>query len=260
MYTDSHCHLDFACFNDTLSSMLAECAQCHVNSFIVPSTTAASWPKVLALPQRYQQISVALGLHPYFLAQFEDDHLVQLEQHLASASVVALGEIGLDKWPNMPHYALQERVFVAQLELAQHFRLPVILHARKSEDDLLKYIRKIRFMQGGVVHAFNGSLQQARQFIELGFVIGIGGTVTYPRAKKAHRVLEALSDSDYVLETDSPDMPLNGFQGLVNTPKSIPLVAECVAAIRQQTIEQIAHDTRANLQRVLPNWHEVEVD
>ncbi|RDL43733.1 TatD family deoxyribonuclease [Marinomonas piezotolerans] len=260
MYTDSHCHLDFACFDDILDSLLLDCAQSDVNSFIVPSTTAASWSKVVALPHRYQQISIALGLHPYFLEQYEDSHLSLLEQILLNTSVVAVGEIGLDKWPNMPAYRLQEHVFIAQLELAQSHRLPVILHARKSEDDLLKYIRQLRFTQGGIVHAFNGSLQQAQQFVELGFVIGVGGTVTYPRAKKAHRVLRALDDSDYVLETDSPDMPLKGFQGLVNTPKNIPLVAECVASLRDQSLEQIAHDTRVNLQRVLPNWHEVEVD
>lgn len=133
----------------------------------------------------------------------------------------------------------------------------MILHARKSEDDLLKVIRRLDFRFGGIVHAFNGSLQQAEQFIRLGFVLGIGGTVTYPRAQKAHKVLEALSDKDFVLETDAPDMPLSGYQGQRNTPDKVLLVAKAVAKIRNQSLDQIAQNTRANLLRVLPKWHEV---
>ncbi len=257
MFTDSHCHLDFQCFKPDLSTLLNDCHKVGVDSFLVPSTTQASWANVIELSNRHPQIRIALGLHPYFLKDGLGEYRDELESALAHPAVVAVGEIGLDKWQGMPDYGLQQRIYYEQLCLAKGLGLPIILHARKSEDDLLKVIRQLNFQHGGIVHAFNGSLQQAKQFIDFGFVLGIGGTVTYPRAQKAQRVLAALSDTDFVLETDSPDMPLYGYQGQRNTPEKILLVAESVAKIRGQSLTQLAQNTRANLQRVLPNWHEV---
>lgn len=257
MFIDSHCHLDFPVFDD-LASLISQSQRAGVEAFLVPSTTSASWAGVLSLQQEYLSVRVALGLHPYFLQSYRDDDLQQLERLLDQCSVVALGEIGLDKWPNLPDYALQQKVFTAQLAIAKNRALPIILHARKSEDDLLKWLRQSKFCHGGIVHAFNGSLEQAKRFIELGFVLGIGGTVTYPRAQKARRVLQALNDRDFVLETDSPDMPLYGYQGQVNTPLRILDVAQAVSELRQQSVSEIAQNTSANLQRVLPNWHKVK--
>lgn len=257
MFIDSHCHLDFSCFERDLDSLIERCFTLGVERFVVPSTTYASWQRVQHLQKAYSSIGIGLGLHPYFLAGFEDWHLQKLEQALATAPVIALGEIGLDNWPNSPDYLLQKKVFVEQLKLAKQWQLPVILHARKSEDDLLKILRQNDFQNGGIVHAFNGSLDQAKRFIDLGFVLGIGGTVTYARAKKAHRVLQGLSDADYVLETDAPDMPISGFQGQVNSPERLPLIAQEVANLRQQTVTHVTYHTTANLMRVLPRWHEV---
>lgn len=257
MFIDSHCHLDFPVF-DELADLIAQSQAAGVEEFLVPGTTSASWAGVLALGQCYPSIKVALGLHPYFLQSYQASDLLQLERLLNEQEVVAVGEIGLDKWPNLPDYSLQQEVFVAQLRLAKQHALPVILHARKSEDDLLKWLRQSKFSHGGIVHAFNGSLEQAKRFIGLGFVLGIGGTVTYPRAQKARRVLQALNDQDYVLETDSPDMPICGHQGQVNTPLRIVDVAQTVSELRQQSVSEIAQNTCANLQRVLPNWHKVK--
>lgn len=257
MLTDSHCHLDFTCFDDQRDALFERCHRAGVNHFVIPGTTADSWAKVRQIGQQYDYCKIALGLHPYFLHQFEPAHLAQLEQTLALGEVVAVGEIGLDKWPGMPDYALQQSVFRSQLSIAQQFELPVIVHARKSEDDLLKLLRQQKFRAGGIVHAFNGSLVQAERFAELGFVLGIGGTVTYPRAQKARRVLQALSDQAFVLETDAPDMPVCGYQGQINSPERLMLIAQEVATLRQQTIESVAQQTNDNLLRVLPNWHEV---
>lgn len=258
MFIDSHCHLDFPIFDD-LADLIAQSQAVGVEEFLVPGTTAASWSDVLSLQQNYAAVKVALGLHPYFLQSYDPKDLQHLERLLAEhSSVVAVGEIGLDKWPDLPDYSLQQAVFRAQLAIAQTKALPVILHARKSEDDLLKWLRQDKFSHGGIVHAFNGSLEQAKRFIDLGFVLGIGGTVTYSRAQKARRVVQALSDCDYVLETDSPDMPLCGHQGQVNTPLRIVDVAQTVSELRQQSVSEIAQNTCANLQRVLPHWHKVK--
>lgn len=256
MFIDSHCHLDFSEFDD-LPNLLADCKAVGVTDFLVPGTTAESWSTILSLHQCYPEIQIALGLHPYFLECFKVEQLAQLDSNLSYNSVVAVGEIGLDKWPGMPDYAMQQEVLIAQLKMAQARSLPVILHARKSEDDLLKALRRTAFSNGGIVHAFNGSLEQAKRFIKLGFVLGIGGTITYARAQKARRVLQALADEDFVLETDSPDMPISGFQGQTNTPLRIVDIARVVAELREQSVTDVARYTSANLQRVLPNWHKV---
>lgn len=257
MYIDSHCHLDFACFKGQLDDLLKRCQALGIEQFLLPSTTADSWSDIIALNQHYQCFRIALGLHPYFLGSVKSEHIAMLNDTLARNDVVAVGEIGLDKWPNMPDYTLQQSVLIEQLKLAKQYRLPVILHARKSEDDLLKLLREQQFTQGGIVHAFNGSAEQAKRFIDYGFVLGIGGTVTYPRARKAQRVLQGLSDEDFVLETDSPDMPVCGYQGQMNTPERLLLIAQAVATLRGQSLEDIAHQTSENLFRVLPKWHKV---
>lgn len=257
MYIDSHCHLDFDVFDKQRDSLMLRCLENKVNGFLVPATTFASWSKLANLVEGYPSWRVAYGLHPYFLAQATFAQIDRLAEQCDSKSVVAIGEIGLDCWPDAVDMGLQLEFFLRQLKVAKSLKLPVILHARKSYDLVLKCLREVGFREGGVVHAFNGSIEQAKRFIDLGFVLGIGGTVTYPRAKKAHRVLESLNKRAFVLETDSPDMPLYGFQGKNNTPLSIPLIAQAVAAIRDESVEQIAVQTYDNLQRVFPKWNEV---
>ncbi|TDO96292.1 TatD family hydrolase [Marinomonas balearica] len=253
---DSHCHLDFNQFDSDREQILNTCLSLGVEGVLIPSTTLQSFSKVLDLAQCYPMIRSALGLHPYFLKGKVDieTSLRELERLLTLRSVVAVGEIGLDLWPGCCDIDKQVEIFERQLMLAKSFDLPVILHARKSEDLLLRSIKKLKFCGGGVVHAFNGSQAQANRFLDFGFVLGIGGTVTYERAKKARRVLASLPDSAYVLETDSPDMPLSGFQGEANMPYRVLDVARCVSEIRNQSLDEIAVITTQNLIRTLPNW------
>lgn len=257
MYIDSHCHLDFDVFDEQRDSLMSCCLENKVNGFLVPATTFVSWSKLAKLVEHYPSWRVAYGLHPYFLAQATLAQIDRLAEQCDSQRVVAIGEIGLDCWPDAVDMGLQLEFFLRQLQVAKSLKLPVILHARKSYDLVLKCLRDVGFCDGGVVHAFNGSTEQAKRFIDLGFVLGIGGTVTYPRAKKAHRVLASLSERAFVLETDSPDMPLYGLQGQNNTPLSIPLIAQAIATIREENIEQIAAQAYDNLLRVFPRWNEV---
>ena len=256
MFIDSHCHLDFDVFNNQRDALVADCLNHGVSNFLIPATTYVSWEKIRLLVKRYPSWRAAYGLHPYFLASASLDEIELLGEHCEKYHTIAIGEIGLDCWPDAIEMDLQITFFKRQLNVAKLLGLPVVLHARKSYDLIFKCLREISFNNGGVVHAFNGSLEQAKRFLDLGFVLGIGGTVTYPRAKKAHRVLASLNSSDFVLETDSPDMPLNGFQGQINTPLSILSIAEHVAEIRRENVEQIATQTCVNLLRVFPKWDE----
>ncbi|QUX92867.1 TatD family deoxyribonuclease [Marinomonas sp. A3A] len=256
MFIDSHCHLDFDVFDEQRDSLMSRCLENGVAGFLVPATTVASWSKLEILMKRYPEWRAAYGLHPYFLSEASLDQIDFLAEQCDTPRVVAVGEIGLDCWPNAIDMKVQVAFFTRQLSVAKSLKLPVILHARKSYDLVFKYLREVGFKCGGVVHAFNGSSEQAKRFLDLGFVLGIGGTVTYPRAQKAHRVLALLSDNAFVLETDSPDMPLYGFQGQHNTPLSIPLIAQSVAQIREESVEQIAQQTYDNLLRTFPRWNE----
>jgi TatD DNase family protein len=256
MFIDSHCHFDFDVFNDQRDELMACCLDHGILGFLVPATTFISWRKLEMLTERYPQWRTAYGLHPYFLKEASLEQVDFLGEQCEAQRVVAVGEIGLDCWPSAVDMNVQMNFFKRQLSVAKSLRLPVIVHARKSYDLVLKCLREVHFKEGGVVHAFNGSFEQAKRFLDLGFVFGVGGTVTYPRANKARRVLSALESGAFVLETDSPDMPLNGFQGQNNTPLSIPLIAQCVATIREESVEQIRMQTYANLLRVFPKWNE----
>lgn len=256
MFIDSHCHFDFDVFDDQRDVLMTQCVNQGVLGFLVPATTCFSWAKLQALVARYPQWRAAYGLHPYFLQKSLLKEIDLLGDQCEVAQAVAVGEIGLDYWPGSIDMGIQIDFFSRQLLVAKSLNLPVILHARKSYDLVFKCLRETGFNGGGIVHAFNGSLEQAKRFLDFGFILGIGGTITYPRAKKAHRVLSALDSSAFVLETDSPDMPLNGFQGQINTPLSIPIVAEHVAQIRGETVAQITAQTYGNLLRVFPRWHE----
>jgi len=250
-FIDSHCHFDFPVFDGDRDALIAECKILGINRFIIPGTTAARFNDLLTLSKQYASIHAALGLHPYFMDQHTAADLVRLDELLLKRDVCAVGEIGLDFYlPNADKIA-QIDLFTAQLMLAKQHQLPVILHVRKAYDEMTKLLRDHQFTRGGIVHAFTGSMQQAERYIELGFCLGLGGSLTYPRANKVRKMVAALPDRSIVLETDSPDMPLAGYQGQRNTPVQLVKVAQSLAELRQQTCDEVAQYTSANVKRVL---------
>jgi len=243
-YIDSHCHLDFARLGK-LGQIISDAKAVGVNVFIVPSVDQHNWSKVLTLSKCYREIHPALGIHPYFLQA--DNHLEQLIE-LATTErnqIVAIGEIGLDGSIETPLHQ-QLEVLVPQLKLASDLELPVICHAHKAYDPLLKQLRRIKLTRGGVVHGFSGSAVQANEFIKLGFKLGIGGVITYPRANKIRTLVSQLDLANMVLETDAPDMPLHGQQGQVNTPANIPVIAQTVSELTGADLTTVAASTTAN--------------
>ena len=249
MYIDSHCHLDFSVFDDSREQLLADMRAVGVMGAVVPGVNRDNWQRVLNLAERHTGISPALGLHPYFIDG--EDPLAGLEQFIEQHhhQLVAVGEIGLDGAIDTPA-EIQEPLFVRQLAIAKSAQLPVIIHAHKSYDRVLKYLRQAKLPRGGVIHAFSGSAQQAQHFVDLGFYLGIGGTITYPRAAKTRRVVAQLPLECLLLETDSPDMPLCGQQGRVNTPLNIPLVAKELSQIKELPIDEVAGKTTANCRQL----------
>ncbi|MDI5920494.1 TatD family hydrolase [Halomonas sp. LR5S13] len=249
MLIDAHCHLDFPDFDADREAVVERARAEGVAHFVVPGTTRARWPNVQALGER-GDVSICLGLHPYFMDTHRDEDLEALAQALeAHPAVVAVGECGIDA-----RFAetldAQWRLFDAQLRLAKARELPVVIHCVHANDQVAKRLGQLDLRGGGLIHAFAGSPEQARKFLDLGFVVGLGGAVTFDRAKRLHRAVASLPDDGYVLETDSPDMPLAGHRGERNEPARVAEVCRAVARRRGQDTDKVATDSTANARRL----------
>lgn len=254
MLIDSHCHLDFSCFDHDRAKILERCKKLAVGTIVIPGTQASSWQKQIKLCDLYPQLRFAVGLHPYFLNSFELDHICKLTNLLNQYQnkVLALGEIGLDAHIDVD-WKLQIQVFEQQMMLAKEHMLPVILHHRNSHNELIRILKKNKFTQGGIVHAFSGSLQEAYTYIDLGFKIGVGGSITYSRANKTRKTISQLPLSCLVLETDAPDMPLMGKQGKRNSPEYLPEILESLLSLREENKHQILQTCLNNVKSSLIN-------
>ncbi len=215
---------------------------------MLPGTQASQWQKQIDLCNLFPQLRFALGVHPYFLQHFDSSHLVKLTHLLEhyQNKVVALGEIGLDTHIDVD-WQLQKYVFEQQLTIAKEQQLPVILHHRNSHNELIRILKTTQFSQGGVVHAFSGSLQEAQTYIDLGFKIGVGGGITYPRANKTRKTIAQLPLYTLVLETDAPDMPIMGKQGQRNSPEYLPDIFESLLALRKETRHELLQACSKNV-------------
>ena len=174
----------------------------------------------------------------------DETHTEQLKEldellDFGSQCCVAIGECGLDGKVGIPEWQ-QETMFIGQVELAKNHNLPLVLHGHRAQNRLLQLLKRHKFMGGGILHAFSGSYQQAMQFVELGFYIGIGGVITYPRANKTRKAISQLDLDFMVLETDAPDMPINGLQGFANHPKNLALILHCLSELKGNDEQLIA--------------------
>jgi len=243
---DTHCHLDVAAFDEDRDRVLNRARQAGVTRIVVPGIAAAGWERLLALCTGEKGLYPALGLHPLFLDRHRPADLPALATAIARHAPVAVGEIGLDFYPPDVDREGQTALFEAQLRIARESSLPVLLHVRKAHDETLKLLRRFRLPRGGICHAFNGSLQQARQYIDLGFKLGFGGMLTHERSHKLHRLARELPLEALVLETDAPDMPPASHRGQRNSPEYLPEVLQTLARLRVQDATEIAAQTTAN--------------
>ncbi len=195
-----------------------------------------------ALAEKYQPLYAALGLHPGMLEKHSDVSLDQLQQALEGVRR-RWWRWGRSVWIPLgddPQFERQQWLLDEQLKLAKRCNLPVILHSRRTHDKLAMHLKRHDLPCTGVVHGFSGSLQQAERFVQLGYKIGVGGTITYPRASKTRDVIAKLPLASLLLETDAPDMPLNGFQGQPNRPEQAVRVFDVLCELRPEPEDEIA--------------------
>lgn len=247
-FVDTHCHFDFPPFVGDEEASLAWAAHAGVEKIIAVGVSAPRFAGVMAQAERHAAVYAALGLHPMAVAEHNEQSLAALEQQLLQrhAKLVAIGEIGLDLYIDNPQFERQQALLDAQLRLARDYALPVILHSRRTHDKLVQQLRRSDLPRRGVVHGFAGSEQQALAFIRAGYAIGVGGTISYERASKTRQTIARLPLTSLLLETDSPDMPLQGFQGQPNRPERVKDVWHALCALRDESPQHIAETLREN--------------
>jgi TatD DNase family protein len=247
---DTHLHLDADEFDPDRAELLARAHAGGITGFVVPAVSCTGFARVLALAETTPGVFPALGIHPLAVDHANEADLDTLDTLLAQGRAVAVGEIGLDHYVPGFDATRQKAFFTAQLDLARRHGLPVILHVRRAQDAVLAALRQTR-VTGGIVHAFNGSFQQARAFIELGFKLGFGGAMTYEGSRRIRRLAAELPLDAIVLETDAPDMPPVWMDGGRNVPENLLRIASVLAELRSLSLEDITLTTSNNARAVL---------
>jgi TatD DNase family protein len=262
MLIDTHCHLDAAEFDTDRLEQAHAARAAGITAIVIPAIAVSNFETVRALAHSFGGGAYALGIHPLLVGRADDSDLKHLrdavEQSLGDPRFVAIGEIGLDFFvrdiASGEPRERQEHFYAVQLALAVEFGLPVLLHVRRSQDILLKHLRRFRGRCGGIAHAFNGSDQQACAFTELGFALGVGGAMTFSRALQIRRHAATFGLEHLVLETDSPDIPPAWLAApdRRNTPAQIVGIARSLAELRGIAAGDVAQATTQTARRVLP--------
>jgi TatD DNase family protein len=270
MWIDTHCHLDAPELTDELPAVIQRANDKNVKAILLPTVKAADCSHVKELTYQYSGqipgLVYTLGIHPLYTNQAHEDDIEILEKHIIESLVdprfVGIGEIGLDYFVEGLDPHRQTLFFDAQLDLDQKYQMPEILHVRRSQDSVLKALRR-RNICGGIAHAFNGSFQQAEQFIALGFKLGFGGAATYERALQIRRLLKDLPVDSFVTETDAPDIPPAWLkqEGIAhNEPAFLSRIARELASIRGMDEKAFAIAAANNAMQALPRWSKICAD
>ncbi|WP_434673504.1 TatD family hydrolase [Pseudomonas sp. R1-15] len=254
---DTHTHLDFPDFDADRSALLAESRALGVRQMVLLGVSRDNWQRVWDLVQSDPDLHAALGLHPVYLDQHRGEDLEHLRDWLARLAghrqLCAVGEIGLDYYIETLDRDRQQALFEAQLGLAVEFELPALIHVRRSHAAVIATLKRIRPARTGIIHAFAGSFEEAREYLRLGYKLGLGGAATWPQALRMHRVLPKLPLDAVVLETDSPDMAPAMFPGQRNSPAHLPAICAALAQIMGISPERLAEASTANA-RQLFDW------
>jgi TatD DNase family protein len=259
MWIDTHCHLDAHEFGGESLAVAGRAGQAGVSMIVVPAVDRFNFDTVAQLAAAAPNASYALGIHPICVPKASEADLATLRAKvktaLADPRFVAVGEIGLDFFiPMLSEPAMREKqdyFFREQLRIARDFELPVLMHVRRSQDQVLKHVRQIR-PAGGIAHAFNGSFQQAQAYVDLGFRLGFGGAMTFTRALQIRRLAATLALDAIVLETDAPDISPAWIHPARNSPEQLPAIGAILAELRGITPQQVASGTRASAFAALP--------
>ncbi len=259
-FFDSHCHFDFSAFDADRYAVWQKMRAVGIKGLVIPGVEPAQWFKAQSLCRELDDCYFALGIHPWWIEKIttgmaaRSDYVQQMsvileeDQNSADRRCVAVGETGLDKMISTP-LAEQLDLFAWHVDRANEFDLPLIIHSVRTHNELIAHLRKHKPVRGGVIHAFNGSYETAMQFIDMGFYLGVGGTISYERAQKTRSTFARVPLESLLLESDAPDMPLCGHQGERNSPAQLPAIAQLLAELRDEDPALIFRTIRENTHR-----------
>lgn len=246
---DSHIHLDDERFDYDREQLIKMAKLAGISRFVVPAVNVNRFPAVLKLAQEHDVVAYALGLHPYYINQHSDTDLEFLANSLQGSGAIAVGECGLDYFLKELDRDKQNLVFEAQVVLAKHFNLPLILHVRGAVEPVFQMLKKHDYFKA-VMHSFNGSIEQAKKIIDQGIYLGFGPAVCNPKAHKLKQLIEYVPYEYMMLETDAPDQPFHDRQGKRNLPIDLLRVNQDIAAIKSMDPQQLAAQTTANAKQL----------
>ena len=269
MFVDTHCHLDFIEFSSDVQEVFSRAKKSRVDLFINPAINLKSSSQCMKFAEYYPNVFSAIGVHPNEINSLSEGEIIAaLSNFLGHKNIVAIGEIGLDYYHNLFDPEIQKQFFLVQLKLAIANHLPVIVHSRESIKDVLKIITACYSKPEpnefnhykGVLHAFEGDVEDAFQAIEYGFCIGIGGPVTYKNSIKKQTVVKNIPLSSILLETDSPYLSPEPFRGRRNEPSNIEIIAERIAKLKECDIKQVEIQTTKNARSLFNIGEEIDLN
>lgn len=241
---DTHCHLFFDELYNDLDNIISEARSSGIKYIISPSTNIDTAKKNLDIAEKYPEVFIAVGIHPHDTANFNDEVLIELEKLLVHPKVVAIGEIGLDYHYDFSPREIQKVAFREQLKLAKKHKLPVIIHNRESDADLIKiFEEEVNENLYGQFHCFNGNYEMARRVVELRSFVSFTGNITYPKNDNLRKILQKIEPENLLLETDSPFMSPHPYRGKTNKPSNLKIIAEKIAEIHSLTFDDIIRTT-----------------
>ena len=247
MFIDTHCHV-FSEYYDNIDEVVNQCKKNNVNRIIVNGCDINSNKEVLELVNKYDVIYGAIGFHPTELDDFKDEYFEFLENNISNPKIVAIGEIVLDYYYDNTDKDKQKEIFKRQLDIANKYNKPIIVHSRNSIQDTYNILKEYNLF--GSIHCFSGSVEMAREFIKIGYKLGIGGIITYKNAKNIREVVKNIDLSHILLETDSPYLTPIPYRGKSNSPEYIPLIANTIADIKNISINDVSEVTTASAEEI----------
>lgn len=246
MIFDTHAHYDDKQFAEDREVLLASMEEGGIGTIVNASATVESWDQVLALTEKYPFIYGMIGVHPDEVGALDEEKFSRMEQLLKSEKIVAVGEIGLDYyWDNESH-DIQQKWFICQLELARKLGMPVNIHSREAAADTLEIMKQYGQGMKAIIHCYSYSKEMAEEYVKMGYLIGVGGVVTFKNAKKLKEVVKAVPISNIVLETDCPYLAPEPNRGKRNSSLNLPYVAQAIADLKEMAVEDVIRVTEEN--------------
>jgi len=246
MFTDTHCHI-FKEYYEDINQIINNAKNVNITRFINNGCDHKSNVEVLKLIKEYPNMYGAIGIHPEVVDTYQESNLKYLEEHLKDNKIIAIGEIGLDYHYTKENKEAQIKLFEYQLALAEKYHLPVIIHSREATEDTINTLKKFNIT--GVIHSFSGSLETAKIYIKMGFLLGINGVITFKNSKLKDTIKE-IDLNNLILETDSPYLAPVPHRGEQNEPANVSLIATFICELKNITPSELSNITNRNIKRI----------